>query len=123
MATSKDSKSPTRVHAMWLLLLESVILVGIALYLVLSAFVATVSAPAALVGEIVFALLGAIGLYFAARGFAQAKSFGRAPAVLANGIAMGVSYFMITGGLIWVGLIVGALGLATFVCSLFGYTE
>lgn len=118
-----DMKSPTRVPAMWLLRFEAIVLIGIALYLIVSSFIVTVSAPAALVGEIVFAIMGAIGLYFASRGFQEAKSYGRAPAVLANGIAMGVAYFMITGGLIWVGLIVGALGLATFICSLFGYTE
>ena len=118
-----EKKSPTRVPAMWLSRIEAMVLIGIALYLIVSSFIATVSAPAALVGEIVFAIMGAIGLYFASRGFQEAKSYGRAPAVLANGIAMGVAYFMITGGLIGVGLIVGALGLATFICSLFGYTE
>jgi len=118
-----EKNSPTRVPAMWLLRFEAMVLIGIALYLIVSSFLATVSAPAALVGEIVFAIMGSIGLFFASRGFQEAKSYGRAPAVLANGIAMGVAYFMITGGLIWVGLIVGALGLATFICSLFGYTE
>ena len=112
-----------RVSAVWLLRLESIILVGIVLYLIGATFTSEVSSPSALIGEIVFAFGGAVGLFLASNGFAQGKSFGRAPAVLANGIAMGVSYFMITGGLSLVGIPLGLLGLATFLASLFGYSE
>ena len=112
-----------RVSAIWLLRLESIILLGIALYLIIASFTSEVNAPGALVGEIVFALVGATGLFIASRGFAQKKSYGRAPAVLANGIAMGVSYFMITGTFTLVGIPLGALGFVTFLSSLFGYSE
>jgi len=112
-----------RVSAIWLLRLESLILVGIVLYLIVATFTSDVSAPGALIGEIVFALFGSAGLFISAKGFAQSKSYGRAPAVLANGIAMGVSYFMITGGLLLVGIPLGILGFVTFVASLFGYSE
>ena len=110
-----------RVSAIWLLRLESLILGGIVLYLIVATFTSDVSAPGALVGEIIFALAGAGGLFIASKGFAQSKSYGRAPAVLANGIAMGVSYFMVTGGLLAVGIPLGVLGLVTFLASLFGY--
>ncbi len=113
----------TRTQAMWLLRFESLILLAIACYLVISSFTSTVTAPSALVGEIIFSLVGCLGLFIASKGFAQSRSYGRAPAVLANAIAMGVAYFMISGGLVWVGLIVGALGLTTFICALFGYKE
>jgi hypothetical protein len=76
-----------------------------------------------LIGEIVFALMGATGLYFASVGFARKRSYGRAPAVLANAIAVGVSYYMITGGLLVVGIPLALLGSVTFVAALFGYRE
>ena len=46
-----------------------------------------------------------------------------APAVLANAIAVGVSYYMISGGLLIVGIPLSLLGAITFVAALFGYRE
>ena len=45
------------------------------------------------------------------------------PAVLANLIAIGVSYYMITGGLLVVGIPLALVGAATLVSALFGYRE
>jgi hypothetical protein len=56
-------------------------------------------------------------------GFAKRRSYGRAPAVLANAIAVGVSYYMISGGLLAVGILLALLGSVTFVAALFGYRE
>ena len=113
----------SRNAAVWLLRIESLILVGIVLYLLLASVFSTATWPSALIGEIVFALLGAAGLFFASIGFARRRSYGRAPAVLANAIAVGVSYYMITGGLLIVGIPLALLGAITFVAALFGYRE
>ena len=113
----------SRKAAVWLLRFESLILVGIVVYLLLASVFSTATWPSALIGEIVFALLGAAGLFFASIGFANRRSFGRAPAVLANAIAVGVSYYMITGGLLIVGIPLALLGAITFVAALFGYRE
>ena len=113
----------SRKAAVWLLRIESLILVGIVLYLLLASVFSTATWPSALIGEIVFALLGAAGLFFASMGFARRRSYGRAPAVLANAIAVGVSYYMITGGLLIVGIPLALLGAITFVTALFGYRE
>ena len=113
----------SRKAAVWLLRIESLILVGIVLYLLLASVFSTATWPSALIGEIVFALLGAAGLFFASMGFARRRSYGRAPAVLANAIAVGVSYYMITGGLLIVGIPLALLGAITFVAALFGYRE
>ena len=113
----------SRKAAVWLLRIESLILVGIVLYLLLASVFSTATWPSALIGEIVFALLGAAGLFFASMGFARRRSYGRAPAVLANEIAVGVSYYMITGGLLIVGIPLALLGAITFVAALFGYRE
>ena len=113
----------SRKAAIWLLRIESLILVGIVIYLLLASVFSTATWPSALIGEIVFALLGATGLFFASTGFAKRRSYGRAPAVLANAIAVGVSYYMITGGLLIVGIPLALLGAITFVAALFGYRE
>ena len=111
----------SRKAAVWLLRLESLILVGIVIYLLLASVFSTATWPSALIGEIVFALLGAAGLFFASMGFAKRRSYGRAPAVLANAIAVGVSYYMVSGGLLIVGIPLSLLGATTFVAALYGY--
>ena len=112
-----------RTSAQHLLRAEAALLILLALYLSVSAIFKTVNAPGALAGEISFALVAAVGLYFCSRGFAQGKAYGRAPALLANLIALGVAYFMISGHLIWVGAGLGLLAFATALSALLGYTE
>jgi len=124
--TLPDNKSRVnqfQTAAVWLLRLESLVLFGLVIYLGIAALTATVSAPSALIGEIIFGLLGSVGLFVCAREFAKASARGRAPAVLANLIALGVSYFMITGKLLIVGIPLAILALVTFVAALFGYRE
>jgi hypothetical protein len=110
-----------RLNAIRLLRVESGLLVLLVVYLGISGIFKTVSAPGALIGEVVFGLLGAGALYISSNGFVQRKSFGRAPAVLANLIALGVSYFMFSGGLVVVAVPLSLLALATFLSALFGY--
>jgi hypothetical protein len=123
MKISDSFYENSRKAAIWLLRVEALILVGIVIYLLLASVFSTATWPSALIGEIVFALMGATGLYFASVGFARKRSYGRAPAVLANAIAVGVSYYMITGGLLVVGIPLALLGSITFVAALFGYRE
>ena len=123
MQISDSFYENSRKGAVWLLRVESLILVGIVIYLILASVFSTATWPSALIGEIVFALMGATGLYFASVGFARKRSYGRAPAVLANAIAVGVSYYMITGGLLAVGIPLALLGSITFIAALFGYRE
>ena len=112
-----------RTAAIWLLRLESLILVGLVSYLLVATVFSTATWPSALIGEVVFGTIGAIGLYFASTGFARNRSYGRAPAVLANLIAIGVAYYMISGDLLIVGIPLAAIGAITLVCALFGYRE
>jgi hypothetical protein len=52
---------------------------------------------APLLGVIVFAVLGAVGLFACARGYLNGKNFGRSPTILANLIAVGVAYYQVQG--------------------------
>ena len=113
----------SRVRAIYLLRLESLIILGLVIYLLVAPLISKVNAPAALSAEIVFGLLGAAGLWFCAKGFKDKKSYGRAPAVLANLIALGVSYYMISGSLLIVGIPLLLLATITLVSSVLGYSE
>lgn len=113
----------SRVRAIYLLRLESLIILGLVIYLLVAPLISEVNAPAALSAEIVFGLLACLGLWASASGFKQKKSFGRAPAVLANLIALGVSYYMITGKLLVVGIPLAILASITLISAALGYNE
>ncbi len=113
----------SRVRAIYLLRLESLIILGLVIYLLVAPLISEVNVPAALSAEIIFGLLASIGLWASASGFKQKKSFGRAPAVLANLIALGVSYYMITGKLLIVGIPLAILALITLISAALGYRE
>jgi len=113
----------SRVRAIYLLKFESIIILGIVVYLVIAPLFSTVSLPNALGAEIIYGLLGSIGLWVSAVGFQQKRSYGRAPAVLANLIALGVAYYMITGKFLLVGIPLAILALITMVSAAFGYKE
>ena len=113
----------SRVRAIYLLRLESLIILGLVIYLLVAPLISEVNVPAALSAEIVFGLLACLGLWASASGFKQKKSFGRAPAVLANLIALGVSYYMITGKLLVVGIPLAILASITLISAALGYKD
>ena len=117
------SLESSRVRAFWLLRFESLLILLIVLYLLLAPFISSVTAPESLGAEIVFGFLGSAGLWLCASGFKSGKSFGRAPAVLANLIALGVAYYMISGGILLVGIPLAVLALITAVSAALGYKE
>ena len=117
------STERSRIRAIYLLKFESLILFGLVIYLLIAPFLSDVTVPAALSAEIIFGTLAAAGLWFSAIAFEKGKSFGRAPAVLANLIALGVSYYMITGKLYLVGIPLAFLAGATLISSALGYSE
>lgn len=113
----------SRRRAIFLLRTESGLLLGLVTYLIAAPLISDVSAPAALTAEIIFGSLGAVGLWFCAKGFKTRKSYGRAPAVLANLITLGVSYYMVSGSFFIVGIPLGLLALITLLSATFGYSE
>jgi hypothetical protein len=112
-----------RKRAILLLRFESLLITGIVVYLLIAPLISSVSLPKALGAEIIYGLLGAAGLWVSALGFKQKRSYGRAPAVLANLIALGVAYYMITGNFLLVGIPLAILALVTIVSAAFGYKE
>ena len=94
-----------------LLLVEALVVLSLAIYLIVQNFIAdNVDDRHALVGEIIYATAGAAVLGLLAYGFYKNKRAQRAPAVLINLIFLGVSTYMFSEGLI-------ILGLFTFIIS------
>ena len=80
-----------------LLYIEAALVLSLGLWLIFFSFTHESVEMAPVLGEIGFALLGALGLYVAGRGYAKGKNYGRSPAMLANLIALGVAYYQIHG--------------------------
>ena len=111
---------PARIHtiAAWLVRIEATFLFALCAYLLARTLTSAVEELDAVIAEIVFLLLGGIGLFVAGRGFLQQRNFGRGPTVLANLIAMGVAYYMIDGDRVLLGVILGSYAFITFLAAL-----
>ena len=110
----------SRIHiiAAWLVRTEAIFLFGLGAYLLIRTLTSSVEELDAVIAEIVFLIIGGIGLFFAGRGFLQQRNYGRGPTVLANLIAMGVAYYMIDGERLALGLTLGTYALITFIAAL-----
>ena len=70
------------------------------------------SDPKALAVEVFFYTAGAILIFLMAMGVRRSIRFATAPAILTNLICTGISWYMITGGLLIFGLILALVGIA-----------
>ena len=68
-------------------------------------------------GILAIALSGGFGLLAAAHGFKSRRMYGRAPAVLANLIAIGVSKYIFEAGLWWVAIPLTLYSALTIFCA------
>ena len=109
-----------RVHVLAALLvrIESAFLFALGAYLLVRTLTTSVEELDAVVAEIIFLLCGGLGLFFAGRGFLQQRNYGRGPTVLANLIAMGVAYYMVDGGKMYLGIFLGSYALLTLIAAL-----
>ena len=123
--TSKSPQSPNWVYrlASSLALLEGMIVASLAIFLIINSFISEVEAPSAWLAEIGFAALGSLGLIVASRGLRQRKSWGRAPVVLANLIAIPVAYYLVTSNQILLGVILGLIAIPALIATWFSIPE
>jgi hypothetical protein len=68
-------------------------------------------------GILALAIVGGLGLLLAAKGFKSKKMYGRAPAVLANLIAIGVSKYIFEAGFWWAALPLTLYAALTIFCA------
>jgi hypothetical protein len=69
-------------------------------------------------GILALALSGGVGLLVAAKGFKAERMYGRAPAVLANLIAIGVSKYIFEAGFWWAALPLTLYAALTIYCAI-----
>ena len=95
--TNGSNTSSQRSTVATLLYIEAAIVFALGLWLIVFSFTHENEEMAPLLGEISFAVIGALGLFAAGRGYVRGKNYGRSPAILANLIALGVAYYQIQG--------------------------
>jgi len=89
--------STKRATVASLLYVEAGLVFALGAWLTVLGFTHEEKEMAPLLGVIVFAVLGAAGLFACARGYVNGKNFGRSPTILANLIAVGVAYYQVQG--------------------------
>lgn len=125
MGISEELFERSRKVAVVMLRFEAIILLALIIYLALLDALRTkpLSAPLALAGDFIGLTLGAIGLFACSISYKNGKSWGRAPAVLANLIALGVAYFMLSGKFYIGAYPLGVIAFVTAGASVLGYRE
>lgn len=118
MERDDAKKQVRRTIVAALLSFEAATVLALGGFLVMKSFTSTTEAPGALIGEVVFALLGGFGLLTAAHGFRTNRNYGRAPAVLANLIALGVAYSQMGAHLWIIAIPLALLALLTLIIAL-----
>ena len=118
MSTPADTQArtgatpPTLRAAAGLLAFEAVAVTGITIFLVY-ADLGTSGVEAQIAwGVTALALLGAVLLAVLARGVARHRRWARDVAVAAQLILLAPAYYMITGGMAWLAVVVGGAALA-----------
>lgn len=113
-----ESGAPPRPlrWAVWLLRAEAVGLGLVAVWLIYEDLTATATDLTSALLVTAFAIGGAVGLWAIGAALANRRAGGRAPAIVAQLMLLPIGYYMIQGGLGWLGVPLMALGL--LVCGL-----
>jgi hypothetical protein len=101
MAQDPSKAAKARAVVASLLIAEAVVLAALGMWLLVLTITADSFEFLPLLGVLLFIALGSGGLAVAAIGYRRGKYFGRAPAVLANLIALGVVSYQVQAGL-WI---------------------
>ncbi len=101
-----------------LLNLEGAVVLALAVFLIYKFVIADSVEILPLLGVVIFAAIGGFGLLASAYSFKNQRNFGRAPAVLANLIALGVAKYQFEGGLWFVALPLVLVAAIILYCAL-----
>ncbi len=114
-----QSKAWRTTIAAALLFVEGLVVLSLDGYLIVQNFIANnVDDRHALLGEIIYASLGAAALFLLAWGFFKNRRFQRAPAILFNLIFAGVSTYMFGEGLILIGVVTLLISITTVITAI-----
>jgi hypothetical protein len=118
MTQDPAKASSARALVATLLTVESVTVAALGVWLIVLALTAKSVEILPLLGVLIFIALGSGGLFAAAKGYRRGKYFGRAPSVLANLIAIGVSKYQFSAHLYILAIPLFILGVATLIATL-----
>jgi hypothetical protein len=118
MTQDPAKASSDRALVATLLTVESVAVAALGVWLIVLALTAKSVEILPLLGVLIFIALGSGGLFAAAKGYRRGKYFGRAPSVLANLIAIGVSKYQLSAHLYILAIPLFILGVATLIATL-----
>ena len=111
------SQSARRNIVTALLNLEGAVVLALGAFLIIKSLTADSVEILPLLGVVIFAAIGGLGLLASAYSFKNKRRFGRAPAVLANLIALGVAKYQLEGGLWFVALPLVIVAVITLYCA------
>ena len=118
MAPSFSNQEFRRATVVALLRIQGLAILALGLFLIVKGLTTNGAIEWFVISGILFlALAGGFGLLIAANGFKAKKMYGRAPAVLANLIAIGVSKYMYEAGLWWAALPLTLYAALTIYCA------
>lgn len=102
-----------RSIAATLLFIEGGIVLALGAWLVVLGFTHENREILPLLGVVIFCILGGLGLIQCGRGYKAGKNYGKAPAVLANLIALGVVKYQIEASAYYLAVPIGLIAIAT----------
>lgn len=118
MAQDSSKAAKARAVVASLLIAEAVVIAALGVWLLVLTITADSFEFLPLLGVLLFIALGTGGLAASAIGYRRGKYFGRAPAVLANLIALGVVSYQVQAGLWIAAAPLAILAAATLVAAL-----
>ncbi len=111
--TSESRTFQPRAIAASLLFIEGALVLALGGWLLVLGFTHENREILPLLGVLLFAIAGGLGLIQCGRGYKAGKNYGKAPAVLANLIALGVVKYQVEAGLYYLAIPLTALAVAT----------
>lgn len=111
--TSESRTFQPRAIAASLLFIEGALVLALGGWLLLLGFTHENREILPLLGVLLFAIAGGLGLIQCGRGYKAGKNYGKAPAVLANLIALGVVKYQVEAGLYYLAIPLTGLAVAT----------
>jgi hypothetical protein len=102
-----------RSIAATLLFIEGGVVLALGVWLVTLGFTHENREILPLLGVVLFCVLGGFGLIQCGRGYRAGKNYGKAPAVLANLIALGVVKYQVEASVYYLAIPIGVLAVAT----------
>jgi hypothetical protein len=111
--SSPSRQIPRRTIAATLLFIEGALVLALGAWLVVLGITHENREILPLLGVLLFAIAGGLGLIQCGRGYKAGKNYGKAPAVLANLIALGVVKYQVEASIYYLAIPIALLAVAT----------